>query len=66
MTKSIVKKIFIDDANRRETTIKKAARDIITESSRLKTLIGELKNDDAAIIPLSDMRKKNNYPSYPN
>lgn len=24
------------------------------------------KNDDAAIIPLSDMRKKNNYPSYPN
>ena len=54
MTKSIVKKIFIDDANRRETTIKKAARDIITESSRLKTLIGELKNDDAAIAIIAD------------
>ena len=54
MTKSIVKKIFIDDANRRETTIKKAARDIITESARLKTLIGELKNDDAAIAIIAD------------
>lgn len=54
MTKSIVKKIFVDDANRRESAIKKAARDIITESARLKTLIGELGNDDAAIAIIAD------------
>jgi len=54
MTKSIVKKIFVDDANRRESAIKKAARDIMAESARLKTLIGELKNDDAAKAIISD------------
>jgi len=54
MTKSIVKKIFVDDANRRESAIKKAARDIMAESARLKTLIGELKNDDAAKAIIAD------------
>ena len=54
MTKSIVKKIFIDDATKRETTIKKACDAILAECNRLQTIIGELANDDAAIAIIAD------------
>lgn len=54
MTKSIVKKIFIDDATKRETTIKKACDAILEECNRLQTIIGELGNDDAALAVIAD------------
>jgi len=54
MTKSIVKKIFIDDATKRETTIKKACDAILAECNRLQTIIGELGNDDAALAVIAD------------